>query len=45
MTSHSKFFEEAGQIVKEIDMQSVDLVVALLTATRRAGGRLFILGV
>ena len=45
MTFTQQFLEEAGQIVKEIDTQAVDRLVALLAATRGAGGRLFILGV
>jgi D-sedoheptulose 7-phosphate isomerase len=45
MTFTQQFLEEAGQIVKKIDTQVVDRLVALLVATRGAGGRLFILGV
>src|SRR5437764_14499141 len=45
MTFTEQFLEEAGQIVKKIDTQAVDRMVALLAATRAAGGRLFILGV
>lgn len=45
MTFTRQFLEEAGQIVKKIDTQAVDRLVALLAATRGAGGRLFILGV
>ena len=45
MTFTQQFLEEAGQIVKKIDTQAVDRLVALLVATRAAGGRLFILGV
>ena len=45
MTFTQQFLEEAGQIVKKIDAQAVDRLVALLAATRGAGGRLFILGV
>jgi len=40
-----QFLEEATQIAKKIDTQAVDRLVALLVATRAAGGRLFILGV
>jgi len=40
-----QFLEEAAQIAKKIDAQAVDRLVALLVATRAAGGRLFILGV
>jgi D-sedoheptulose 7-phosphate isomerase len=45
MTFTQQFLEEAGQILRKIDTQAVDLLVALLAATRGAGGRLFILGV
>ena len=45
MTFTQQFLEEVGQIVKKIDTQAVDRLVALLAATRGAGGRLFILGV
>jgi D-sedoheptulose 7-phosphate isomerase len=45
VTFTQQFLEEAGQIVKKIDTQAVDRLVALLAATRAAGGRLFILGV
>ena len=45
MTFTQQFLEEAGQIVKKIDTQAVDRLVAVLAATRGAGGRLFILGV
>lgn len=45
MTFTQQFLEEAGQILTKIDTQAVDRLVALLAATRGAGGRLFILGV
>ena len=45
MTFTQQFLEEAGQILQKIDTQAVDRLVALLAATRGAGGRLFILGV
>jgi len=45
MTFTQQFLEEASQILKKIDTQAVDRLVALLAATRAAGGRLFILGV
>jgi D-sedoheptulose 7-phosphate isomerase len=45
MTFTQQFLEEAGQILTKIDTQAVDRLVALLAATRAAGGRLFILGV
>jgi len=45
MTFTQQFLEEAGQILKKIDTQAVDRLVALLAATRGARRRLFILGV
>jgi D-sedoheptulose 7-phosphate isomerase len=45
MTFTQQFLDEVGQIIKKIDTQAVDRLVALLAATRAAGGRLFILGV
>lgn len=45
MTFTQQFLEETVQIVKKIDTQAVDRLVALLASTRAAGGRLFILGV
>jgi len=45
VTFTQQFLDEAGQILKKIDTQAVDRLVALLVATRAAGGRLFILGV
>jgi D-sedoheptulose 7-phosphate isomerase len=45
MTFTQQFLEEAGHIAKKLDTQAVDRLVALLAATRAAGGRLFILGV
>ena len=45
MNFTQQFLEEAAQIAKKIDAQAVDRLVALLVATRAAGGRLFILGV
>ena len=45
MNFTQQFLEEAAQIAKEIDAPAVDRLVALLVATRAAGGRLFILGV
>jgi D-sedoheptulose 7-phosphate isomerase len=45
VTFTQQFLEETVQIVKKIDTQAVDRLVALLAATRGAGGRLFILGV
>ena len=45
MTFTQQFLEEAGHILKKIDTEAVDRLVALLAATRAARGRLFILGV
>src|SRR6476646_11129252 len=45
MTFTQQFLEEAGQILQKIATPAVDRRVALLAATRAAGGRLFILGV
>ena len=45
MTFTQQFLEEVSQVVKKIDPQAVDRLVALLARTRAAGGRLFILGV
>jgi len=45
MTFTQQFLEEAGQILRKIDTQAVDRLVALLAVTRAAGGRLFVLGV
>lgn len=40
-----QYFEEAIQIIRKIDSQSVEQMVDILAETRAAGGRLFILGV
>ena len=45
MTFTQQFLEEVTEVVKKIDIQAVDRLVALLVRTRAAGGRLFILGV
>src|SRR5487761_1963144 len=45
MTFTQQFLEEVSEVVKKIDVQAVDRLVALLAGTRAAGGRLFILGV
>ena len=45
MTFTQQFFEEVSEVVKKIDVQAVDQLVALVARTRAAGGRLFILGV
>lgn len=45
MTFSQQFLDEVSAIVKKIDTQAVDRLVALLVETRASGGRLFILGV
>jgi D-sedoheptulose 7-phosphate isomerase len=45
MTFTQQFLDEVSEIVKKIDTQAVDRLVALLAQTRGSGGRLFILGV
>jgi len=45
MTFTQQFLEEVSEVVKKIDVQAVDRLVALVARTRAAGGRLFILGV
>lgn len=45
MTFTQRFLEEVSEVVKKIDAQAVDRLVALLARTRAASGRLFILGV
>src|ERR1700693_562345 len=45
MTFTQQFLDETVEIAKQIDTRAVDRLVALLAATRGAGGRLFILGV
>ena len=45
MTFTQQFLDEVSEIVKKIDTEAVDHLVALLAATRAVGGRLFILGV
>ena len=45
MTFTQQFLEEVSEVVKKIDVQAVDRLVALVARTRSAGGRLFILGV
>lgn len=45
MTFTQQFLEEVTEVVKKIDTQAVDRLVALLASTRGSGGRLFILGV
>ena len=45
MTFTQQFLEEVSEVVKKIDVQAEDRLVALVARTRAAGGRLFILGV
>jgi len=40
-----QFLNEASEIARKLDTAAIDRLVALLAATRHAGGRLFILGV
>jgi D-sedoheptulose 7-phosphate isomerase len=45
MSFTSTYLEEAAEVLRHIDVDSVDAVAHGLRATRDAGGRLFILGV
>ena len=45
MTFTEQFLQEATDILRQIDVASVEAVVQLLADCRAAGGRLFILGV
>lgn len=45
MAHAREFFEEAGQICKEIDVAAVERLTDELVSLRAAGGRLFVLGV
>ncbi len=45
MSFTEQYLAEAGHIVKQLDFQAIDCIVALLAETRASGGRLFILGV
>jgi D-sedoheptulose 7-phosphate isomerase len=45
MSFTEQFLSEAREIIAQLDTAAIDRVVALLAATRAAGGRLFILGV
>ena len=45
MTFTEEFLTEAGEIIRRIDVESVESVAVLLAGSRAAGGRLFILGV
>ena len=40
-----EYIEEASEILKRIDIQAINRVVARLVELRERGGRLFILGV
>ncbi len=40
-----QFLNEASEIIQKLDTAAIDRLVVLLAGTRRAGGRLFILGV
>src|SRR5579864_212157 len=45
MTFTEQFLQEASEILRQIDVASVEAVAKLLAGCRAAGGRLFILGV
>jgi D-sedoheptulose 7-phosphate isomerase len=45
MSFIKQFLDEAGEIIRALDVESIEKVTALLAATRDQGGRLFILGV
>jgi len=45
MTFTEQFLGEAGEILRRVDIDSVEAVAGLLAERRAAGGRLFILGV
>ena len=45
MTFTQAFIEEAVQILKKLDVSSIDAMVEILVETRAQGGRLFVLGV
>ena len=45
MTFTEQFLSEASEILRQIDVDSVEAVAKLLAGCRAAGGRLFILGV
>ena len=45
MSFTQQFLSETTEIIARLDAAAIDRVVALLAATRAAGGRLFILGV
>jgi D-sedoheptulose 7-phosphate isomerase len=45
MSFSQQYLAEAGQIIQQLDMSTIERMVALLAETRARGGRLFILGV
>jgi len=45
MSFTQQFLAEAKQVIDGLDVDAIERVVAILAATRSAGGRLFILGV
>jgi len=45
MNFSQQFLSEAKQVIDGLDVDAIERVVAILAATRSAGGRLFILGV
>lgn len=45
MSFTDEYLAETAEIVRGLDRQAIDRMVALLVATRERGGRLFILGV
>ncbi|MBI3799192.1 MAG: SIS domain-containing protein [Deltaproteobacteria bacterium] len=45
MSFSQQYLAEAGQIIQQLDMSTIEQMVALLAETRARGGRLFILGV
>ena len=45
MSFSQQFLTEAKQVIDGLDIDAIERVVAILAATRSAGGRLFILGV
>jgi D-sedoheptulose 7-phosphate isomerase len=45
MSFSQQFLSEAKQVIDGLDVDAIERVVAILAATRSAGGRLFILGV
>jgi D-sedoheptulose 7-phosphate isomerase len=45
MSFSRQFLSEAKQVIDGLDVDAIERVVAILAATRKGGGRLFILGV